>query len=91
MGPDHLFKGNSLHSADPLTIREGAEQSSPAGLAGGGELSEPGSRWRGVQRSCPCRGLRVPRLCEAGSVTPSLPCPCLCRAEREPTGLRLQS
>lgn len=75
VGPDHLFKGDSLHSAALLTAGEGAVQSGPAGPVGRGELRESGSRWRGGQWSGPCHGLRVPGLCQAGSVTPALPAP----------------
>lgn len=85
VGPDHLFKGDSLRSAALLTAGEGAEQSGPAGPVGGGELRELGSRWRGRQRSGPCHGLRVPGLCQAGSVTPALPAPAF--AERRGSGL----
>lgn len=85
VGPDHLFKGDSLHSAALLTAGEGAEQSGPAGPVGRGELRESGSRWRGGQRSGPCHGLRVPGLCQAGSVTPALPAPAF--AERRGSGL----
>lgn len=48
MGTDHLFKGNSLHSMDPLNIREGraSQPDSQVGTAWDAKQSELGSRRR---------------------------------------------
>lgn len=46
MGTDHLFKGTSLHSTDPLTMVGGGPGGAEQQAHRHSELSQSGSWWR---------------------------------------------